>query len=179
MPASVVIVDYNKQWPRMFAAEAQAIKQALGAMVQIEHVGSTAVPQLAAKPIIDIMLGIEQLTAAPQLIAPLHALGYTYVPEYEAVMPDRRYFRKGPPAGRTHHLHLVERTSRFWEQQLLFRDWLRTHPVDAARYAALKRELAERYRHDRHAYTDAKTALIESIERRAREHSTVLRTGDG
>jgi GrpB-like predicted nucleotidyltransferase (UPF0157 family) len=169
MSASVVIVNYDQAWPRLFAAEEKTLRRALGDAVQIEHVGSTAVPGLVAKPIIDIMVGVHRLGDAAAYIAPLEQLGYEYVPEFEEFIPERRYFRKGPPTGRTHHLHMVEQGTAFWKQHILFRDWLRTHPRDAGVYAELKRELAARYRTDRDAYTDAKTEFIRRIEQQARK----------
>jgi len=132
--------------------------------VAVEHVGSTAVPGLAAKPVIDIVVGVRRLKDAAACAAPLAAIGYECVPEYEAEIPDRRYFRKGPFGGRTHHLHMVEFGGAFWRRHLAFRDWLRTHPEDAARYGALKRELAATHEADREAYTEAKNAFVREVE---------------
>ncbi|MEK7247869.1 MAG: GrpB family protein, partial [Chloroflexota bacterium] len=135
--------------------------------VAIEHVGSTAVPGLAAKPIIDIMPAIRSLADARHIIAPMEALGYEYVPEFEDDLPERRYFRRGVP--RSHHVHVVETTSTFWRRHLAFRDYLRAHPETAAEYAALKRRLADGYGSDSGGYTNAKTEFITRIERLALE----------
>jgi GrpB-like predicted nucleotidyltransferase (UPF0157 family) len=169
MSYPVVIVDYDPEWPARYAAEAARIRETLGdRIVAVEHIGSTAVPGLAAKPIIDLMVGLRRLADAGDCIAPLEGLGYEYVPQYEESMPERRYFHKGPPGSRTHHLHMVEVTSDFWERHLLFRDHLRAHPEETRAYAALKRELAGRHGADREAYTNAKTDFIEAAVDRAR-----------
>lgn len=163
----VVIREYDSEWPRLFEEEKAAILDAIGHVVAaIEHVGSTAVPGLAAKPIIDIMVGVRRLADAQQCIVPLQRIGYEYVPEFEVSLPERRYFRKGSP--RTHHLHTVEVGSDFWERHLLFRDHLRAHPEAAKAYGELKRDLAVRYGADREAYTEAKTPFIRAAEDLAR-----------
>jgi GrpB-like predicted nucleotidyltransferase (UPF0157 family) len=150
----------------MFEEERDRISGAIGRwLAAIEHVGSTSVPGLAAKPIIDIMPGLRSLADAPHIIGPMEALGYEYVPEFEAQLPERRYFRRGIP--RTHHVHVVEASSRFWRRHLAFRDWLRAHPGDAAAYAELKRKLATQYGADRAGYTDAKSEFILGIEEKA------------
>ncbi len=168
MIAPVVIVDYDPQWPILYEEEKGRILEAIGrVIVAIEHVGSTAVPGLGAKPIIDIMVGVGHLADAERCIEPLQAIGYGYVPEHEVSMPQRRYFQKGPPDAHR-HLHMVELASEFWQRHLLFRDFLRDHPQVAQEYDRLKRELAARYGSDRAGYTEAKTSFIRSVEARAR-----------
>lgn len=168
MSDPVVIVDYDPNWPQRYEAERERILGAIGQwLVQIEHIGSTSVPGLGAKPIIDIMAAVRSLNDAMQCIEPLHALGYQYHPEFEDVLPERRYFNGGPRDDH-YHLHMVEITSGFWERHLLFRDYLRANLETAQEYERLKRDLAERYREDRSAYTDAKTEFITMIEERAR-----------
>ena len=153
---------------RKYEAEKARILAAIGRwLVAIEHVGSTAVPGLGAKPIIDITAAIRSLSDTPQCVEPLRAIGYEYVPEFEADLPERRYFRKGPPEDH-YHLHMVEQTSEFWARHLLFRDTLRAHPEVAREYERLKRELAARFGSDREGYTDAKTEFIESTIAKAR-----------
>jgi GrpB-like predicted nucleotidyltransferase (UPF0157 family) len=159
--APVVIVDYDPQWPILYEEEKGRILGVIGhAVVAIEHVGSTAVPGLGAKPTIDIIVGIRQLADAEECIELLRSIGYEYVPEYNDIIPERRYFHKGPPEARTQHLHMVEVTSDFWERHVLFRDYLRTHPEEARRYHKLKKELSAEFGSDREGYTDAKTAFI-------------------
>lgn len=115
------------------------------------------------------MGGVRDLGEVTRYVADLEGIGYEYVPQYEVFIPERRYFRK-PRTGqgaRTHHLHIVELTSDFWRRHLLFRDYLRTHPVAAREYADLKRRLAAEYGDDGRGYTDAKGPFIESILGRA------------
>jgi len=169
VPAPVIIVEYDPRWPAIYEEERDLILAAVGEwIVAIEHVGSTAVPGLGGKPIIDIMPAVRHLADVEHCIEPLERIGYEYVPEYNEILPERRYFHKGPPKARTFHLHVAERTSEFWERHLLFRDFLRTHPGEAEEYYLLKKELAARFGRDREGYTEAKTPFIEGIVERAR-----------
>ena len=168
MIAPVVIVDYDPQWPIRYQEEKDRIIEAVGhVIVAIEHIGSTSVPGLGAKPIIDIMVAVSHLADAEECIQPLKGIGYEYVPELEVSMPQRRYFDKGSAEARI-HLHMVELASEFWQRHLLFRDFLRDHPQVAQEYEQLKRELAAGYGSDRVGYTEAKTSFIRSVEARAR-----------
>lgn len=161
----VLVIEYEREWPRRYEEEEGRIVAALGELaVGIEHVGSTAVPGLGAKPIIDIMVGVARLEDGERCVGPLERLGYEY--RGEAGIPGRLFFGKGRP--RTHHVHVTEHGSDFWERLLLFRDFLRAHSRMAAEYHNLKKELAARYRSDREAYTEAKTHFIRSVEERAR-----------
>lgn len=166
----VEIFPYDPSWVDLFIQEKNRILDAIGKYVFcIEHIGSTAIPGLAAKPVIDIMIGVHSLKDAPAFIPPLQALGYEYVARHEAILPERRYLHRIVKNQHTHHLHIVEPGSHFFEVQLLFRDYLRTHPEDARCYATLKINLAEKYRHDRESYTEGKSAFIEEILRKARQ----------
>ncbi len=163
---TVVLVPYDEAWPSLFVEERARIERALGSWAEgIEHVGSTAVPGLAAKPILDIMVGVGSLRDAEQYIRPLEQLCYEC--RGEAGVPGRLFFRKGDP--RSHHLHVTEIGSEFWERHLVFRDYLRAHPGTAREYARIKQHLADRFRTDRAAYTEAKTAFISEVVRRATE----------
>jgi GrpB-like predicted nucleotidyltransferase (UPF0157 family) len=167
---SVEVFDYDPEWPIIFEKEKAMILNTIGnKVVAIEHVGSTAVPGLGAKPIIDIIVGIRHLSDAKDCVEPLRNIGYEYVPEYEASIPERRYFRKGPSnvPNQHYHLHIVEHNSDFWKCHLLFRDYLRTHPNTASEYHKLKKKLAATYGSNREAYTEAKTSFIESIVSKA------------
>lgn len=126
----VVLVPYEEAWPSLFEEDRTRIEGAVGPWVEeIEHIGSTVVPGLAAKPVIDIMVGVRSLEDTPVLVARLETIGYEYVPELEWQMPFRRYFRKLAGGRRTHQIHLVERAdSAFWDRHILFRIYLRTHP---------------------------------------------------
>jgi len=168
MKEPVIIVDYDPEWPNVYAEERQQILDAVGDIVAaIEHVGSTSVPGLGAKPIIDIMVGVHSLADAEKCIEPLSLIGYEYRPELEAFIPERRCFQRGP-ADAHRHLHMVEIASDFWKRHLLFRDFLRAHPDVAAEYERLKRALAAQFGRDREGYTDAKTSFIEAVVARAR-----------
>jgi GrpB-like predicted nucleotidyltransferase (UPF0157 family) len=160
----VIVVPYDSRWPQSFAIERAAITRALGPLqIRIEHIGSTAVPGLAAKPIIDIMVGVVDLADFDSKRMTLDGLDYGYVPEFEKQMPDRRFFRK-PNAGiRTHHLHVVQFESAFWSRHLAFRDRLRKDPKTAAEYAKVKLSLAAKFLNDRDQYTDAKGQFIEKL----------------
>lgn len=165
----VIVVEYNSQWPVLYEEERDRILALIAhKVVAIEHVGSTAVPGLGAKPIIDIMVAIHRLADAEECIEPLQRIGYEYGSPDEVGIPERRYFRKGPPQARTHHIHMVERANDFWERHLLFRDFLRSHPEVAQEYCELKKELAVKHGPDREGYTEAKTPFIESIVSRAK-----------
>lgn len=162
--APVVIADHDPRWAARFAEERQRIAGALGAFaLGVEHIGSTAVPGLAAKPILDLLVGVRPMPPGPEPIAALGRLGYDHLGEHG--IPGRHFFARGWP--RTHHLHLVEHGGAFWTSHLRFRDHLRAHPEEARAYAALKRELAARYRRDRFRYTEMKSAFIAAALARA------------
>jgi GrpB-like predicted nucleotidyltransferase (UPF0157 family) len=153
------LVPSTPEWPLRFARELAALEEAIGGWVcgGIHHVGSTAVPGLEAKPIIDILVGVNDLETAHACFAPLAELDYLYAPYLPKEM---HWFCKPDPARRTHHLHLVPAGSQRYCDELAFRDLLRADPEIADRYAALKRVLAERHRDDREGYTEAKSAFI-------------------
>jgi len=167
----VVIVDSDPRWPNVFAQEAERVRAVPGAeqVTAIEHLGSTAVPGLAAKPIIDLLIGVHSLDEARRAVPALAELGYAFW--YDNPDTDRLFFVKGlPPNGpRTHHLHIVEPDSPLWER-LLFRDYLLTHPEEVQRYAALKRDLAARFPTDREGYTQAKADYILQVTHKARQN---------
>lgn len=173
MTSSVRLVDYDPQWPLLYEEEGASILSVIGDfIIDIQHIGSTAVPGLGAKPIIDILVAIRQLAFVEKCVQPLQTIGYEYRGEYG--IPGRHFFRKPPgdPGARTHHLHMVERESDFWERHILFRDFLRVHPEEAQRYDELKRELVAKFASDRDAYTEAKTLFIESVVNQARASKT-------
>lgn len=159
----VWIVPYDATWPEQFQGLAQPLRQAIGPPAQrIDHIGSTSVPGLAAKPIIDIQISVADFEPLDAYRLPLERLGYAF----RADNPERtkRYFREAPGQRRV-HIH-VRRSGSFSEQfALLFRDYMRTHSDSAARYAQVKIELAQRYTRveDREAYTESKSPYIWSI----------------
>jgi GrpB-like predicted nucleotidyltransferase (UPF0157 family)/predicted kinase len=157
---AVELAPYDPGWPAQYEAERARVQAALGDLaVEIHHIGSTAVPGLEAKPVIDILVAVRKLEDAMACVAPLQALGYTFI-DY-AQNTDRRFFRKGMP--RTHHLHIVEQGSATMIQHLAFRDILRAHPELRQQYAQLKAELAARYKRDRATYTDSKSAFVKNV----------------
>lgn len=160
--ALIELVPPDPRWPALFAAERDAIATALAPWLvgAPEHIGSTAVPGLAAKPVIDIMAPVASLEAARPAIAAAAALQYLHAPYQAAVM---HWFCKPSPQHRTHHLHLVPLGSPLWQARLAFRDALRADPALRDAYAALKQSLAESHRHDRNAYTDAKGPFITQV----------------
>ena len=166
----VVLVDYDSRWPDLFTQEAERVQRVLGAeqVTVMEHFGSTAVPGLAAKPIIDLLIGVRSLEEARRAVSALAELGYAFW--HDNPDTDRLFFVKGlpPNSPRTHHLHIVEPNSPLWER-LLFRDYLRTHSEEAQRYSNLKRELAARFPADREGYTQAKTDYIQQVTQKARQ----------
>lgn len=160
----VVIVPYDPGWTDIFKNEAELLQTVIPlSNIVIEHIGSTSVAGLAAKPIIDIMVGFESLNDATISIPSIETLDYRYIPEYEVDLPDRRYFHKPVSPPRNFHLHCTAIHSNFWIKQIAFRDYLRSHPQACADYRQLKESLAKQYHYDRTAYTDAKTGFIERI----------------
>lgn len=169
----IVVVAHNPEWAQLFANEEAILRSVLPPtlVTRIEHFGSTSITGLAAKPVIDIMLGVHSLEEARQVAIPiLEALGYSYWRDDPRT--DHLFLVKGlPPNGpRSHHLHIIESNSAEWEQ-LLFRDYLRTHADEAHRYADLKRALAAEHRGDREAYTDAKAEYIRRVTQMANQES--------
>jgi len=160
----IFLVPYDEAWPRRFEDERSSISQALaGAILGVEHVGSTAIRGMAAKPVIDVLVLVDDISKAPGLFDSLERLGYHYFPYDEVRTPERRWFCKPNRLHRTHHVHLTEAGSRHHRSQIAFRDHLRSHPDDARRYEALKADLALRFPHDREAYTEGKSAFVASI----------------
>jgi GrpB-like predicted nucleotidyltransferase (UPF0157 family) len=160
--APVRIVPYDPAWPTLFEKERALLEGFLARWLAgpIEHVGSTAVPGLAAKPVIDIMAAVESLAASRPAIAALADIGYVYFP----YQPEQKHwFCKPSAAFRTHHLHLVPFASRWWNERLAFRDYLRRDRVTAKEYAELKQQLAKQHEFDREAYTEAKGPFIQRI----------------
>lgn len=161
------IVPNNPEWPTLAKIEIEYIKSLFpkGLILDIQHVGSTAIPNISAKPIIDIQIAVNALDIAKIVAVPLlHKLGY----EYWSENPDqtRMFFAKGmPPYGekRTHHVHIVEPTSHHWRNKITFRDYLIKHPEIAQEYEVLKNNLALKYKYDREKYTDAKAEFIKNI----------------
>lgn len=174
----IEIVDYDSHWPGIFESEVARVRPffELCPILRVEHVGSTAVPGLAAKPIVDILLGVDDIQCVDQRVAPvMESAGYDYFwrPLLGGTSPSYPWFIGRDASGRrVSHIHvaLVEDAAQ-WDR-VVFRDYLRARPEAAREYAALKRELASRFAADRATYTHAKSAFIlatlESAVRRER-----------
>lgn len=172
----IIITEYNPNWSLLFEQEAVKIKAVLekDLITRIEHFGSTAVPGLAAKPIIDLLVGVRSLAQAKQVVvSPLASLGYAYW--FDNPDSQRMFFVKGlpPNSPRTHHIHMIEPNSLRWER-LLFRDYLCQHSDEATSYAELKYSLAQRFSSDREAYTSGKAQYIEAVMEKARQSVDLL-----
>jgi GrpB-like predicted nucleotidyltransferase (UPF0157 family) len=159
----VSIVGYNEEWPQQFEAEHKRLVASFPQLLQVEHFGSTAVPGMPAKPIIDILAGVESMEVANSLFEPILTSGYTTSREFNATLPDRRWFMRAVTGRRTHHLHVVLLGGAQWRTRLRFRDILRANSSLAQQYSDLKFELAAKYRHDREAYTDAKSRFVAAV----------------
>ena len=161
----IIVVPYDPEWPALFARQAAELRAALGPVaLRIDHIGSTSVPGLAAKPIIDVQVAVASFEPLDAYRAPLEGLGYVF--HAENAERTKRYFRE-PPGMRRTHIH-VRRAGSFSEQfALLFRDYLRSHADETDAYARLKYELAGRYRNDREGYVAAKQPYIYQVIARA------------
>lgn len=160
--APIELVPPDPSWPARFEQERKLLEEALAPWLTggVHHVGSTAVPGLAAKPVIDILAGVESLETSRASFDALAALDYSYAP-YRA--EEMHWFCKPSPAHRTHHLHLMPAGSRRYRDELAFRDALRAAPQLARQYAELKHRLAAQYREDREAYTEGKAPFVAGV----------------
>lgn len=164
----VEIVEHDPSWAQRFEEEREQLAGVFdGRAVAIEHIGSTSVPGLCAKPIVDILVGLRELKLIEEEIAAMERLGYEYLGEFG--LPGRLYFRKGDP--RTHHVHVVQHGGEHWERHLVFRDTLRSDPEERRRYDELKRRLAAEG-HSRETYTELKSPFIRAVEARYRARRT-------
>ena len=163
---AIHLSEYDPTWPEAFETEAGALRRLLEEWITggVHHVGSTAIPGMIAKPVIDIMIGVSTLEDSRPCIDVLRGAGWWYAPYRPDTM---HWFCRPSPARRTHHLHLVPTGSHWYQAELEFRDYLIAHRVDADRYARLKQDLAARFPNDREAYTDGKSEFIAHINARA------------
>jgi len=178
------IGPYDPTWPVQFEREATFLLHRLpkNLIRRIEHFGSTAVPGLAAKPVIDILVEVSDLEETKRVIVPiLQSDGYQYFwrPTIDDQPPFYAWFIKRNTDGqRTHHIHMVEADSALWDR-LFFRDYLRLFADEADRYERLKRSLADRFSDDRVAYTKEKSQYIISVTKKARVYFSQLRPDGG
>jgi GrpB-like predicted nucleotidyltransferase (UPF0157 family) len=165
MTRRVLFRDYQLSWPQLYEAEKTLLLGQIGEHVlTIEHIGSTSVPGLSAKPIIDMLVGVETLDQADVCLAPLQQVGYEYLAHRTAFTSARRFLRKYP-AGRSvgYHLHLLQPTNPYWMVLLGFRNYLRQHAQVAHHYSRLKQQLAEQFATDPLAYLHGKSDFIQAV----------------
>lgn len=162
----VIVTAYNRNWPQAFEEEVVRITAVLGEeLVRIEHIGSTSVPGLQAKPILDLLPIVKDIGRVDLYTEAMQAIGYEALGEYG--IPGRRYFRKGSEM-RTHQLHVFEQGNRAdIERHLAVRDYLREHPEKARLYGTLKAQLAAQFPRDIEAYMDGKDAFVKQLEQEA------------
>ncbi|OUL33870.1 hypothetical protein BV372_15225 [Nostoc sp. T09] len=164
----VEVVPHDPTWRVKFEDESKLVAQALGTnVIAIHHIGSTAIPHIYAKPIIDMLVEVKDIAKVDEQNSAMAALGYEAMGEFG--LPGRRFYRKHDATGkRTHHVHTFENFSGL-QRHLAFRDYMIAHPEDANRYSELKRKLAKQYPDDINGYVDGKDGFIKDMEKRALE----------
>ena len=163
----VEVVPYNPQWKQEFNSESQKIQKILADnVVIIHHIGSTAIPNIYAKPVIDFLIEVKNINLISQQTLAMEKLGYEAMGEFGLV--GRRYFRKENPSGiRTHHVHIYQTNSPEIKRHLAFRDYMLAHTQDAEQYSQLKQELARKYPNDIESYMDGKDEFVKRMEKKA------------
>ena len=168
----IVVVPYDAAWPELFAEQARRLREALGDIaLRIDHIGSTSVPGLAAKPVIDVQISVASFEPFDTILRPLEACGYVHRADNAELT--KRYFREQPGQRRT-HIHVRKHGSLGEQLALVFRDYLRLHIGVANEYAQVKYDLAERYRADREGYVAAKEPFIWATFQAASSWSQVV-----
>lgn len=162
--AHVKLSSYDPKWIVIFNKEKEKILNRVAEKnLLIEHIGSTAILGAVAKPEVDIMIGLKKLKNASQYIKSLENIGYIYFPKFEKIVPERRYFRKSKGIIPIFHIHMVEITSDFWHDHILFRNYLRKNPKILERYNKLKQDLVLKFSADRQMYSRKKEKFIFEI----------------
>jgi GrpB-like predicted nucleotidyltransferase (UPF0157 family) len=163
---TVKLVPYDPKWKELYEREKKVILKAIGNKIKnIVHNGSTAIPGISAKPIIDILIGVSSLKKAKQLIKPLQKIGYELM--HDGTIKNRLFFAKGPDVKRTHYISIVDINSAEWSGNVAFGNYLRKHRNTAKEYDKLKHKLSKKYPDNRNAYTSAKEKFIASIIKKA------------
>jgi len=166
MSLRIYIADYDERWPALYREVSRSLVEAFGDYAcEMQHVGSTSVPGLGAKPIIDIAVNLRDYPLPQNVIEAMEALGYTHMGEYG--IAGRHYFKRYSDDGLMVHVHAYSPGNEEWASHLLFRDYLRAHPEAARDYESLKRDLAAKYADQREVYTESKTNFVQEILRRA------------
>lgn len=162
----VEVVSYNSNWKKMYKEESEKIKNTLNdIIIDIHHIGSTAIPGIKAKPVIDILAEVKDIEAVDQYNHEMEELGYEVMGEYG--IPKRRFFRKGGNK-RTHHIHIFQAGNEEIERHINFKEYLITHPDKRREYSKLKEKLANKYTYDVESYTNGKSDFIKEIDRKAK-----------
>jgi len=173
---TVQLVTHHPKWPEHFSKEQQLLFRILGEKaLDISHIGSTSIPGMPAKPILDILAAVKMLSDVEAFTQDLNKIGYE--DKGDGGVPGRRFFVKGTEAKRTHHLNFCELNSFFWRSHIAFRDYLEQHPEIAREYSALKQGLADIFPNDRGSYTAGKEEFVHSILDRA-IHKTRTKSSD-
>ena len=163
----VVLRTHNPLWGELFKQEKELISSVIADfLIDIQHIGSTVIPNIVAKPIIDIAVAIDSIDNIEKIIPPLENIGFIY--RGEQGIPDRHLFVKGGENVRT-HLHVMQKGHYEWDKHILFRDYLKKHPNDAKQYSELKQKLFLKYGNDREKYTDSKSDFIQNIIKKAKK----------
>jgi GrpB-like predicted nucleotidyltransferase (UPF0157 family) len=162
---TVKLVSHNPEWERLFEEEKQLLKNTFGdTIIAIEHIGSTAIPGIPAKPIIDINIGVQSLEIARNMKEKFEAIKYEHRPfkpgHTKEDLKWQELYVKGPETKRTHHAHVTAHNNNYWKNDLLFRDHLRKNPLRAKQYADLKKKLAKQHANNRTTYTKNKEEFI-------------------
>jgi len=161
VPDSIVIAPFDPKWASLYESAVREVRAILSArLLGVEHIGSTAVVGLAAKPIIDVLVGVASLKEVDGARADFERHGWEFPADVNAALVERRFGKKTP---RTHHVHIVVFVGEEWRRLVAFRDALRNDASLAREYEQLKRELARKYRDSREKYTAAKTAFVERV----------------
>jgi GrpB-like predicted nucleotidyltransferase (UPF0157 family) len=162
----IEIVPYDAEWPSLFQAESDNIRKVFGdEIIAIHHIGSTAIPGIKAKPVLDFMIEVRSIDRVDGFDQAMMGLNYEPLGEYG--ISGRRYFRKDTNGVRTHHVHIFQVGHAEIDRHIDFRDYLRLHREDAHAYSQLKESLAQKYRYDSQGYNDAKSAFIQEIDHKA------------
>ena len=163
----VKLLAYNTAWPRLYKREEKLLLSvAREYILDIQHIGSTSVPGMKAKPIIDIVIGVKSLKDGKKCVGGLEKIGYEY--KHDAGVKGRHFFVKGTEKNRTHYIHIVKLNGNNWENYIYFRDYLRAHKIAVIKYNKLKEQLAKKYKHDRDTYTTRKSFFIQGIIKKAK-----------
>lgn len=158
----VKLAEYDENWQKIFEKEKSELRKILdNKTIEIQHIGSTSVPGNCAKPIIDILIGVNSMKTAYDCIKPLIKFGYEF--KGEKGIPGGYFFSKSIREIRTHHLHIIIHNSKSWVNHIIFRDFLIQNPGYRKKYCDLKKELAVKFKNDREVYTDAKSDFIDKI----------------